>query len=47
MIGSQVGPYAVLSELGAGGLGRVYRARDARLQRDVAIKVLPEAFASS
>src|SRR5687768_12428025 len=38
--GARVGPYEVLSLLGAGGMGEVYRARDTRLQRDVAIKVL-------
>ncbi len=43
--GSQVGPYEILSALGAGGMGEVFRARDTRLNRDVAIKVLPAAFA--
>ncbi len=43
--GSRVGPYEVTGALGAGGMGEVYRARDARLGRDVAIKGLPEAFA--
>jgi hypothetical protein len=42
--GTRLGPYEVLSTLGAGGMGEVYRARDARLSRDVAIKVLPAAF---
>jgi eukaryotic-like serine/threonine-protein kinase len=41
--GSRLGPYEVLSPLGAGGMGEVYRARDPRLGREVAIKVLPEA----
>ena len=40
--GARLGPYEVLQPIGAGGMGEVYRARDTRLQRDVAIKVLPE-----
>jgi serine/threonine protein kinase len=43
--GTRLGPYEVLSAIGAGGMGEVYRARDSRLKRDVAIKVLPQAFA--
>src|SRR5688572_26249640 len=44
--GTRLGPYEVLSLLGAGGMGEVYRARDARLNRDVAVKTLPSAFAN-
>jgi Tol biopolymer transport system component len=44
--GSRLGPYQVVAPLGAGGMGEVYRARDTRLNRDVAIKVLPELFAT-
>src|SRR5687767_4040770 len=44
--GSRIGPYEVIGPLGAGGMGEVYRARDAKLQRDVAIKILPPAFAN-
>src|SRR5215831_3958198 len=44
-IGQQLGSYEITSLLGKGGMGEVYRARDARLGRDVAVKVLPEDFA--
>jgi eukaryotic-like serine/threonine-protein kinase len=44
--GSRLGQYEILAPLGAGGMGEVYRARDSKLQRDVAVKVLPEAFAA-
>lgn len=44
--GSKFGPYTITSMLGAGGMGEVYKARDSRLERDVAIKVLPAQFAS-
>jgi len=43
--GARLGPYEIVAPIGAGGMGEVYRARDARLGRDVAIKVLPAAFA--
>jgi serine/threonine protein kinase len=43
--GASLGPYKILAPIGAGGMGEVYRARDTRLGREVAIKVLPEAFA--
>ena len=46
MIGTSLGPYQVVAKLGEGGMGAVYRARDTKLDRDVAIKVLPESFAN-
>ena len=45
-IGTQLGSYEITSLLGKGGMGEVYRARDSKLKRDVAIKVLPEEFSS-
>lgn len=44
--GTRLGPYEILAPLGAGGMGEVYRARDGRLEREVAIKVLPQSLAS-
>jgi serine/threonine protein kinase len=41
----RLGPYEIVAPLGAGGMGEVYRARDTRLNRDVALRVLPESFA--
>jgi eukaryotic-like serine/threonine-protein kinase len=43
--GTHLGPYEIISAIGAGGMGEVYRAWDPQLGRDVAIKVLPEVFA--
>ena len=41
--GTRLGPYEVISQIGVGGMGEVYRARDTKLGRDVALKVLPDA----
>src|ERR1700746_3824962 len=45
--GTKLGPYEILSPIGAGGMGEVYRARDTRLARDVAVKVLPSHLSDS
>src|ERR1700733_2649703 len=44
--GEKLGPYEILAPIGKGGMGEVYRARDTRLHRDIAVKVLPQAFAT-
>src|SRR6478736_4551529 len=45
-LGTRLGPYEIIAALGAGGMGEVYRARDTKLDRDVAIKILPERLAA-
>src|SRR5580693_9317880 len=44
-VGTRLGPYEILASIGAGGMGEVYRARDTKLDREIAIKVLPAALA--
>ena len=46
-IGTRLGPYEILAPAGAGGMGEVYKARDTRLDRTVAVKILPEAIANT
>ncbi len=46
-VGTRLGPYEIVAPLGAGGMGEVFRAKDTRLEREVAIKILPEGFASN
>jgi serine/threonine protein kinase len=43
--GAHLGPHEIVAPIDAGGMGEVYRARDTRLKRDVALKILPESFA--
>jgi serine/threonine protein kinase len=45
-IGARLGPYEVIALIGKGGMGEVYRARDPKLKRDVALEVLPDAFSN-
>src|SRR6266850_4134327 len=46
-IGARLGPYEIVSAIGAGGMGEVYRARDTKLGRDVALKLLPDVLAAN
>ena len=43
--GTRLGPFEILAPIGAGGMGEVYRAKDTKLKREVALKVLPDSFA--
>jgi len=45
--GARLGPYEIVAPIGAGGMGEVYRARDTRLDREVAVKILPDSFADN
>src|SRR6202521_2976027 len=45
--GARLGPYEIVAPIGAGGMGEVYRARDTRLDREVAVKILPESLAAN
>ena len=46
LLGTTLGPYTITAKIGEGGMGEVYRARDTKLDRNVGLKVLPEAFTS-
>jgi len=45
--GARLGPYEIVAPIGAGGMGEVYRAKDTKLKREVALKVLPDVFANN
>ncbi len=45
--GTRLGPYEIAAQIGAGGMGEVYRATDTKLKREVAVKVLPESFVNA
>src|SRR5262245_51957043 len=45
-VGARLGPFEIVAAIGSGGMGEVYRARDTRLHRDVALKVLPDSFSA-